>query len=112
MATWKKATLQFKDCGVGGAGQRLTDDFGALLIADGGKHPAAALYTQRTQDFEYVDYYFSPDAYLIASILAQAYRAMPCERPDRPTLESDGVHLAAGDARALELLWSDNNQHS
>jgi hypothetical protein len=113
MATWKKVKLKFKDCGVGGAGQRLSDAFGGLLIADGGRHPGAAVYTQRTQDFEYVYYYFSPDACAIAPLLAETHGATPCERPDRPSLDGDGVHLAVGDsARALELLWPEDAESS
>jgi hypothetical protein len=111
MAAWKKVTLKFKDCGVGGAGQRLNDAFGLLLIADGGRHPSAAIYRQRTQDFEYIYYYFSPDAYLIAPLLAENYGATPCERPERPSLDLDGVHLAVGDSgRALELLWPEKSR--
>jgi hypothetical protein len=111
METWRKITFAFKDCGVGGKGQRLQDAFAAILIASGGKTWTAALFSQRSDDFENVFYYFSPDAMQIARDLIESYKATPCNRPPRPTIENH-VILSVGDARAPELLWPGENQSS
>jgi hypothetical protein len=83
METWHKITIPFKDCGVAGKGQHLQDDFAALLIANGGKPWTAALFSQRSNDFENVFYYFSPDAMQIARGLIENYKTVPCDRPPR-----------------------------
>ena len=104
METWYKITFPFKDCGVGGKGQRLQDAFTVILIAHGGKPWTAALFSQRSEDFEEMFYYFSPDAMQIAKGLIESYKAVPCEQPPRPSIEGH-VSLAVGDARVFELLW-------
>lgn len=111
METWYKITFRYKDCGVGGKGQRLQDAFAAILITNGGKPWTAALFSRRSDDFENVFYYFSPDAMQIARGLIENYKAIPCERPPRPTIENH-VTLSVGDARVFELLWPEENQNS
>jgi hypothetical protein len=90
----------FKDCGVGGKGQRLQDALGNILIASGGRPWDAAMFSQRDENFETVSYYFSPSAPGIARVLIEDHGAVPCSAPARENLA-----LAIGDARALEMLW-------
>jgi hypothetical protein len=112
MAIWYKITLAYKDCGVGGEGQRLQDAFATILIANGGKPWTAALFSQRSEDFEKLFYYFSPDAMQIAKGLIEGYKAVPCERPPRPDPITNHVNLSVGDARVFELLWPQEPQNS
>jgi hypothetical protein len=106
---WKKLLLTFEDCGERGLAQRLLEDFNEVLIADCGQHPSAAVFKQRTLDSKYVWYYFSPDACAIAGTLLEICDPTPCVRPDYPSLDDAGVHLAVGCARAQELLWEKND---
>jgi hypothetical protein len=62
METWYKITLRYKDCGIDGEGQRLQDAFTTILIANSGRPWTAALFSQRSEDFENLFYYFTPDA--------------------------------------------------
>jgi len=87
------------DCGVSGRGQQLQDAFGTLLIANGGLPTDAALFSQRSDDYETVTYYFSPAAMWIAKVLMENYGAVPCTAPSQGS-----VNLTVGDASALEML--------
>lgn len=109
METWFKVTIPYKDCGVGGRGQQLQDAFGATLIANGGQPWTAALCSQRSDDFETVSYYFSPGSMKIARGLIEGLKAVPCERPPRPSHETH-VIFCGGDVRALELLWPEQSE--
>lgn len=111
METWYKITFSYKDCGVDGKGQHLQDAFAAILVAHGGTPWTAALFSQRSDDFEKVFYYFSPDTMRIASGLIESYKAIPCERPPCPTIENH-VSLSVGDARVFELLWPEESRSS
>jgi hypothetical protein len=107
METWHKITFLYKDCGVGTKDKQLQDAFARKLIEDGGKSRDAALFTQRSDDFEYLTYYCSPNAMRIARELFMAHGAVPCERPS-----DQGLRMAAGDVRAHELLWPPDNRSS
>lgn len=111
MKTWYKITLLFEDCGIAGKGQQLQDAFARIFITHGGKPWTAALFSQRSDDFENVFYYFSPDAMQIARSLIEDWKAVPCEQPPRPTIENH-VSLAVGDARVFELLWPKESRNS
>jgi hypothetical protein len=100
MESWYKVSLPFEDCGIAGKGQQLQEDFMALLIENAGLPRDAAMFSRRSDDFGKVFYYFSPAAMQIASLLIKSQGATPCSAPLRGT-----VNLAAGDARALEMLW-------
>jgi hypothetical protein len=106
METWYKVTLPFADCGIAGKGQRLQDAFMALLIANGGLPKDAAMFSQRSEDFNEMFYYFSPAAIRIAKLLIEGHGAVPCSAPLRGT-----VNLAAGDAVAFDL-WPSPDQGS
>jgi hypothetical protein len=111
METWHKIAFPFKDCGIGGKGQRLQDAFAAVFIANGGKPWTAALFSQRSGDLENMFYYFSPDAMQIAKGLIERYGAVPSDPPARPTI-GNHVSLSIGDTRAVELLWPEGTQNS
>jgi hypothetical protein len=98
--SWYQVKLPFKECGTGGQGQQLQNAFAALLVANGGQPWDAALFSQPSDDFEHVFYYFSPAALQSARKLIARSRATPCPAPLRGT-----VKLAVGDARALDTLW-------
>ena len=102
---WHKVTFLYKDCGIGTKDTQMQSAFTVLLVAQGGRPWTAALFSQRSEDFEYVFYYFSPDAADMAGGLLRQYKAVPCERPPKPSIASDGVHLSSGDVRSVELLW-------
>lgn len=99
--SWYTVTLAYKDCGVGGKGQQLQDAFTELLIHNGGKPWDAALFSQRSDDFETMSYYFSPSSPVFANRLIAAWGAVPCPAPSRGPL----LHMATGDARAWDLLF-------
>jgi hypothetical protein len=111
MTTWYKITFPFRECGVDGKGQRLQNAFATVLIANGGKPWTAALFSRRSDDFESMFYYFSPDAMQIAKGLIESYKPVPCDRPPRPTIENH-VSLSVGDARVFELLWPEESRNS
>jgi hypothetical protein len=111
MDSWYKITFPYAECGVGGKGQRLQDAFTAILIAHGGKPWTAALFSQRSEDFEQMFYYFSPGAMQIARVLIESYKPVPCNQPPRPAIENH-VSLSVGDARVFELLWPEESQNS
>jgi hypothetical protein len=97
---WYQVKLPFKECGTGGQGRQLQDAFAALLVANQGEPWDAALFSQPSEDFEHVFYYFSPATLPMARILIERFRATPCPAPLRGT-----VKLAVGDAGALDILW-------
>jgi hypothetical protein len=107
--SWYKVTLPFKDSGVSGKGQQLRDIFGTTLIASGGLPRDAALFSQTSDDFESVFFYFSPAAMQIAKELIEAFRGVPCAGPPFP---GKLVALEVGDARALEILQPPKNQNN
>jgi hypothetical protein len=107
MQSWYKVTLPFADCGTGGKGHRLQEAFMHLLIANGGLPKDAAMFSQRSEDFNEVFYYFSPSAMRIAKILIEGHGAVPCPAPLRGT-----VNLAAGDTSVFDLLWPSPNRSS
>ena len=98
--SWYLVKFPFRECGIGGRGQELQAAFARLLIANGGTPWDAALFSQSSDDFEHVLYYFSPAALPIAKKLIERYRATPCPAPLRGT-----VNLAVGDQRAFKTLW-------
>lgn len=98
---WYKVTLAYKDCGIGGKGQQLQDAFTELLIQNGGQPWDAALFSQRSDDFESVFYYFSPSTPVIAKSMIDAWGAVPCPTPTRGPL----LKMATGDARAWDMLF-------
>jgi hypothetical protein len=98
MADWFKVTIAFGECGVGDKGQTLIDSFGRLLIESGGRYDAG-MYSQRSEDFEKMFYYFSPGAMEIAGTIVNAFGGVPCSAPSRGT-----ANLCAGNARAMDLL--------
>jgi len=98
--SWHRISIAYEDCGIGGKGHQLTGAFMALLIENVEVPIDAAVFSRRSDDFSSVLYYFSPGAMRIAGPLAESYGATPCSAPLRGT-----VHLAAGDVRALEMLW-------
>jgi hypothetical protein len=102
---WQQITLQFNECMPNGKGPRLESAFGALLISRGGKPWTAALFSRTSPDYNHVFYYLSPDAMQFAATLAESYGAVPCEQPEKPSIEVSGTRLAVGDVRSLELLW-------
>lgn len=110
MSSWYQITFPFKECDVGGKGQKLQDLFAAILVANGGKPYSAALFSRRSNDFKQVFYYFTPDAAQMASNLIDTYKAVPCDAPPRPNPLDNHVHLSVGDARIFELLWPEKNQ--
>jgi hypothetical protein len=57
------------------------------------------MFSQRSDDFEKVFYYFSPGAMTIAGIIVNSFGGVPCSAPARGT-----VDLCAGDALALDML--------
>ncbi|MGB9198810.1 MAG: hypothetical protein WCB53_17950 [Terriglobales bacterium] len=107
METWYKLSFPYKECGIGGKGQGLQDNFLFLLIRNGGKPWSAALFSQHDADYENVVYYFTPDAYKIAGSLIEGQRAVPCDQPPFPTIENR-LRLAVGDARIFEILWPED----
>jgi hypothetical protein len=102
--TWHKVTFLYKDCGIGTKDKQLQDAFGRILMENGGLPRDAALFSQRSEDFEYLTYYSSPSAMQIAGELFMSCGAVPCERP------TESVRMAIGDVRARELLWPPASQ--
>jgi len=98
--SWHKVTLPFKDCGIAGKGKQLQDAFGVLLVANGGRPKDAALFSQTSDDFEFVHYYFSPAAMQIAKELIERWGGERCPTPVR-TLR---FALEVGNAGALDML--------
>jgi hypothetical protein len=98
--SWYRVKLPFRECGIRGRGQQLQDAFAALLMANGGRPWDAALFSQSSDDFEHVFYYFSPATVQIAKKLIESCKATQCPAPLRGT-----VNLAVGDARAFDILW-------
>lgn len=98
---WYKVTLAYEECGVAGKGQKLQDAFAQLLMRNGGKPWDAALFSQRSDDFDKVFYYFSPSSLVVAKSLIEASGAVPCPAPSRSPL----LQMATGDARAWDILF-------
>lgn len=100
LMSWYKVTLPFKDCGIAGKGRQLHDAFAARLMANGGRPRDAALFSQTSDDYESVDYYFSPAALQIAKKVIESFAGAPCAIPVR------GLRFAleVGHAGALDIL--------
>lgn len=96
--SWYKVTMPLTDWEPNKPGQRLINDFAAILIKNGGPWDAA-MFSQKSGERRDVSFYFSPHAARIASALLNLIQATPCDAPLR-----DSVILAAGDARAFDLL--------
>jgi len=84
-----------------GKGSQLRDTFEAILVKNGGQPRDAALFSQTTDDYESVSFYFSPAALQIAKPLIEQSRGIPCSGPPFP---GKLVSLEVGDAHAFELL--------
>jgi hypothetical protein len=104
--SWYKVTLPLKDCGINGRGRELQDAFMAIFMTYAGPLDAA-MFSERSEDFEEVFFYFSPGAARIATTLIESYKAVPCPAPLR-----ENVALAAGDADALETLLPSRDQNN
>lgn len=105
--SWHKVAVPFEEAGIAGRGQKLTDAFLAILIANAGMPRDAAVFSRRSDDFKVMFYYFSPAASQMAEALLASHGATPCSAPLRGT-----VTLAVGDDRARELLWPPEDQNS
>lgn len=98
MENWYKVTMALEDWEPNKKGQQLIDDFGDILVSNGGP-VEAALFSQKSEDRKTVCFYFSPRAAGMSRILVETHRAASCPAPLRGT-----VNLAVGDVRAVELL--------
>jgi len=99
--SWHKVTLPFEECGIAGKGRQLRDAFTTLLIANGGQPRDAALFSQTSDDYKSVFFYFSPAAVQIARSLIEQWHPVPCSGPPFP---GKLVSLEAGDQRVWDLL--------
>jgi hypothetical protein len=106
MDTWYKATLPFAECGIAGKGQKLQDAFAEVFIMNAGPWDAA-MFSQRSDDFTKMFYYFTPGALRIARSLIEALGIVPCPVPLRGS-----VSLAVGDARAFDMLTESESKKS
>src|SRR5579863_1490073 len=98
MSAWYRVTLPHKEGGVGGKGGRLQEAFAPTLAACGGRPSSAGLFVERSEDFDELHYYFTPDAARIAAPLIRSYNAVACDRPRRPNPFENQVALLVGDA--------------
>jgi hypothetical protein len=80
MSSWYKVTVKYEDTTPQSAGRSLQDAFLAILVSNGTPRDAA-LFGDRSDDFEQYFYYFSPGAYRIASKLIDSHRGVPCAKP-------------------------------
>lgn len=104
---WHKVAMPFADAGVAARGQKLTEAFLAILIANAGMPRDAAVFSRRSDDSKVIFYYFSPTASQMAKVLLEIHGATPCSAPLRGT-----VILAVGDDRAREMLWPPEDRNS
>jgi hypothetical protein len=98
--SWYRVTFKSAECGPDGKSQQLINAFSDIFVANGRQPWGAAVFSQVTDDFDTVSYYFSPEAILIALNLIEFHGAVPCDSPAQAS-----VRLAVGDDRASELLW-------
>jgi hypothetical protein len=80
MSSWYKVTVKYEDTIPQRAGKSLQDAFLAILVSNGTPKDAA-LFGDRSDDFERYFYYFSPAAYRIASQLIDSHEGVPCPKP-------------------------------
>ena len=99
--SWHKVTLPFRDSGVYGKASQLRNAFKVILVANGGRPFDAAVFSQTSDKYESVYFYFSPAACQIAPALVEQFDGVPCSGPP---FVGKLVALEIGDARAWDLL--------
>ncbi len=73
-----KITMPCVESGVFGQGKGVQDAFAKIFLAANAPRNAA-MFRRRSDDLETYDYYFSPDAAAIASILLEINGAVRCQ---------------------------------
>lgn len=80
MSSWYKVTVPFREATAAGKGRSLEESFQAVFMASGVPEDAA-LFGDRSDDFEHYFYYFSPVAATLAKILVELYEGVACSPP-------------------------------
>jgi hypothetical protein len=98
MSSWYKVTVKYEETTPRGSGRSLQEIFEELFIGTGAPRDVA-LFGDRSDDFNYYFYYFSPGAHRIAAELIERYRGVTCQMPS-----GERLALLAGHASAREDL--------